>query len=58
LYEEATKLFGLVPTIIEWDERVPELAELEAESERARLRAQRSNAASPPATDAAAPEPP
>ena len=28
------------PPIIEWDERVPELAELEAETERARVRAQ------------------
>ncbi|HEY5372721.1 MAG TPA: DUF692 domain-containing protein [Polyangiaceae bacterium] len=40
LYEQAVALFGPVPTIIEWDERVPELAELEAEAERARVRAQ------------------
>jgi uncharacterized protein (UPF0276 family) len=40
LYEQAIALFGAVPTIIEWDERVPELAELEAEAERARDRAQ------------------
>lgn len=41
LYEQALELFGPVPTSVEWDERVPELAELEAESERARSRAQR-----------------
>ena len=40
LYEQAIELFGPVATIIEWDERVPELAELEAETERARVRAQ------------------
>jgi uncharacterized protein (UPF0276 family) len=40
LYEQAIELFGPVPTIIEWDERVPGLGELEAETERARLRAQ------------------
>jgi len=40
LYEQAIRLFGPVPTIIEWDERVPELGELEAETERARVRAQ------------------
>ena len=47
LYEQAIELFGPVPTIIEWDERVPELGELEAETERARVRAKRrlSNAA-------------
>jgi len=39
LYEQAVALFGPVPTIVEWDERVPELAELEAEAERARERA-------------------
>lgn len=36
LYERALARFGPVPTIIEWDERVPSLAELEAEAERAR----------------------
>ena len=40
LYEQALELFGPLPTIVEWDERVPELPELEAESERARSRAQ------------------
>ena len=39
LYEQAVAHFGAVPTIIEWDERVPELAELEAEAARARQRA-------------------
>jgi uncharacterized protein len=39
LYEEAIDHFGPVPTIIEWDERVPELAVLEAEAERAQNRA-------------------
>ena len=36
LYERALTRFGSVPTIIEWDERVPPLAELEAEAEHAR----------------------
>jgi uncharacterized protein (UPF0276 family) len=36
LYEHALARFGPVPTIIEWDERVPTLTELEAEAERAR----------------------
>ncbi|HEX3851733.1 MAG TPA: DUF692 domain-containing protein, partial [Polyangiaceae bacterium] len=40
LYEQAVVLFGPLPTIVEWDERLPELAELEAETERARIRAQ------------------
>ena len=39
LYEQAIDRFGAVPTIIEWDERVPELARLEAEAEHARRRA-------------------
>jgi uncharacterized protein (UPF0276 family) len=39
LYEQAIDRFGPVPTIIEWDERVPELTRLEAEAERARSRA-------------------
>ena len=37
LYEHAMAHFGAVPTIVEWDERVPALAELEAEAERARV---------------------
>jgi len=41
LYERALARFGCVPTIIEWDERVPALAELEAEAEKARTLAQR-----------------
>jgi len=41
LYEEAILRFGPVPTLLEWDERVPELAVLEAEAERAGERAQR-----------------
>jgi uncharacterized protein (UPF0276 family) len=36
LYQQALARFGALPTIIEWDERVPELSELEAEAERAR----------------------
>ena len=39
LYERAIALFGPVPTIIERDERVPELAELEAEAAHAHQRA-------------------
>jgi len=41
LYEQALERFGALPTIIEWDERVPELTELEAEAERAQQRARR-----------------
>jgi uncharacterized protein (UPF0276 family) len=41
LYEQALARFGNVPTIIEWDERVPALSELEAEAERARSVAMR-----------------
>lgn len=37
LYEQALTCFGALPTIIEWDERVPELEVLEAEAERARV---------------------
>ena len=36
LYERALARFGALPTIVEWDERVPALSELEAEGERAR----------------------
>jgi len=36
LFEHALARFGALPTIIEWDERVPGLAELEAEAELAR----------------------
>jgi len=36
LYEESLELFGVVPTIVEWDERLPELSVLEAEADRAR----------------------
>ena len=38
LYEETLALVGPIPTIIEWDERVPELSLLEAEAEQARRR--------------------
>jgi hypothetical protein len=38
LYEQALARFGAVPTIIEWDERIPALSDLEAEAERARQR--------------------
>ena len=37
LYRRALQRFGAVPTLVEWDERVPELCVLEAEAERARL---------------------
>jgi uncharacterized protein (UPF0276 family) len=36
LYRDAVKRFGQVPTLIEWDEGVPELPTLLAESEKAR----------------------
>ena len=41
LYEAAIARFGPAPTLIEWDERVPELTTLEAEAELARTRAER-----------------
>jgi len=37
LYEESLSLFGALPTIIEWDERLPEVSVLEAEADRARV---------------------
>jgi len=36
LYERAVARFGKLPTVVEWDERVPSLTELEAEAEKAR----------------------
>ena len=36
LYEQSLELFGTLPTIIEWDERLPELPVLEAEADHAR----------------------
>jgi hypothetical protein len=36
LYREAVRRFGAVSSLIEWDDRIPEFARLEAESERAR----------------------
>jgi hypothetical protein len=39
LYREAVRRFGGVSTLIEWDDRIPEFARLEAESERARAAA-------------------
>ena len=36
LYEQSIGLFGALPTIVEWDEQLPELSVLEAEAERAR----------------------
>ena len=36
LYRYAVRRFGAVPTIVEWDDNVPELARLEAEVETAR----------------------
>lgn len=45
LYRRAIARFGPVPTLLEWDERVPELAELEAEAHRARAHARESHEA-------------
>jgi len=39
LYEQSLELFGALPTIVEWDERLPELSRLEAEADQARARA-------------------
>jgi len=36
LYQESLELFGPLPTIIEWDERIPELDALQAEADHAR----------------------
>ena len=36
LYEQSLERFGPLPTIVEWDERLPELPVLEAEADRAR----------------------
>jgi hypothetical protein len=36
LYENAVRRFGRVPSLVEWDDRVPELDEVLAEAERAR----------------------
>jgi uncharacterized protein (UPF0276 family) len=36
MYQESFELFGVLPTIIEWDERLPELSVLEAEAAHAR----------------------
>jgi len=36
LYQESIELFGALPTIVEWDERLPELSVLEAEADHAR----------------------
>ncbi len=36
LYEQSLELFGVLPTIVEWDERLPDLSVLEAEAEHAR----------------------
>ena len=37
LYEQSLERFGVLPTIVEWDERLPELSVLEAEADRARV---------------------
>jgi uncharacterized protein len=36
LYQQSLEMFGALPTIVEWDERLPELSVLEAEADRAR----------------------
>lgn len=36
LYREALHIFGYVPTLIEWDDKIPEFSVLEAEADRAR----------------------
>jgi uncharacterized protein (UPF0276 family) len=45
MYEESLDLFGALPTVIEWDERLPELSVLEAEADHARALSERSGAA-------------
>lgn len=37
LYRRAVHRFGRVSTLIEWDDKIPEFAEVRAEAERARL---------------------
>ena len=39
LYAEATRRFGAVSTLVEWDDHIPTFERLEEESERARARA-------------------
>ncbi|HEY0714752.1 MAG TPA: DUF692 family protein, partial [Polyangia bacterium] len=36
LYQQAVQRFGAVPTLIEWDDKIPSLARVVAESDRAR----------------------
>ncbi len=38
LYERALRRFGVVPTLIEWDDQIPEFAELQTEASAARMR--------------------
>lgn len=38
LYEHALRRFGAVPTLIEWDDHIPEFAELQAEVSAAQMR--------------------
>ena len=47
LYEQSLERFGPIPTIIEWDERLPQLDVLEAETDRARERARLHRSAHP-----------
>jgi uncharacterized protein len=36
LYRQAVRRFGRVSTLVEWDDRIPELETVQAEAERAR----------------------
>jgi uncharacterized protein (UPF0276 family) len=36
LYRDAVRRFGPVPTLVEWDDRIPPFEELVAEADRAR----------------------
>ncbi len=50
LYRLAVRRFGRVPTLVEWDDRIPPFADLLAESERARaIEAEEHDAAARPA---------
>ncbi len=41
LYEKAVRRFGLVSTLLEWDDKIPEFSVLEEETERARVVAEK-----------------
>jgi len=49
LYEHAVRRFGRVPTLIEWDDNIPEFEVLAAAADEARRRCESALAADSPA---------